>query len=148
MWLRALRVYLASAAVMNLVWETLHLPLYTIWTDGNFQQQAFAVLHCTGGDLLIATSALVIALLVVGDKRWPSARFFPVLGITVASGLAYTIFSEWLNVVVRSSWPYSAAMPVVPIFGIGVGLSPILQWLVVPSSSLMLARRLTSRPPG
>ena len=26
----ALRVYLACIAVMNLVWETLHLPLYTI----------------------------------------------------------------------------------------------------------------------
>jgi len=27
---------------MNLVWEALHLPLYTIWTDGNFQEQGFA----------------------------------------------------------------------------------------------------------
>ena len=118
------------------------------FADGNFRQQAFAVLHCTGGDVLITASALVIALLVVGDKRWPSARFFPVLAFTVASGLAYTIFSEWLNVVVRASWAYSAAMPVVPIFGISVGLSPILQWLVVPPSSLLLARRFTSRSPG
>jgi hypothetical protein len=141
MWLRALRVYLASVAAMNLTWEILHLPLYTIWRSGTLQSQAFAVLHCTAGDLLTATCALILALLVAGDRAWPHARFLAVLAVTVGLGVAYTIFSEWLNVVVRASWAYSTAMPIVPIFGLRIGLSPILQWLVVPSASLMLARR-------
>jgi hypothetical protein len=146
MWLRAMRIHLASIASMNLAWETLHLPLYTIWADGTPRSQALAVLHCTGGDVLIATSALVLGLLLAGDKTWPRTRFFPVLALTVGAGLAYTIFSEWLNVVVRASWAYSAAMPVIPIFGLRIGLSPVLQWLVVPTAALLLARRLTQRP--
>jgi hypothetical protein len=147
-WLRALRVYLASIAAMNLVWEALHLPLYTIWSSGPLRSQAFAVIHCTAGDVLIAISALMLALLLAGDKKWPATRFFPVLAATVASGLAYTIFSEWLNVVVRASWAYSAAMPVIPIFGLRIGLSPILQWLAVPTTALILARRLAAGSPS
>jgi len=42
-----------------------------------------------------------------------------------------TILSEWLNVEIRRTWSYAAAMPVVP--WLGTGLAPLLQWLVVPS---------------
>jgi hypothetical protein len=31
--------------------EAAHLPLYTIWTDGTIRDNAFAVLHCTMGDV-------------------------------------------------------------------------------------------------
>ena len=46
-------------------------------------------------------------------------------------GASYTILSEWLNVEIRRTWSYAAAMPVVP--WLGTGLAPLLQWLVVPS---------------
>ena len=60
--------------------------------------------------------------------------------LAVAFGIAYTIYSEWLNTTVRQSWAHSPLMPVLPL--IGTGLSPILQWLVVPSLALTLATRL------
>jgi hypothetical protein len=143
MWLRALRVYLVSAAAINLAWETLHLPLYTIWQSGTLRTQAFAVVHCTIGDLLIALSALVLALLVAGDRAWPDRRFRSVALLAIVFGLAYTIFSEWLNVVVRASWAYSPLMPVVTLFGLRVGLSPLLQWLVIPALAFMITKRLS-----
>ena len=52
-WLRAFKVYFGVITIGNLAWETLQLPLYTIWTTGTAQEQAFAVVHCTGGDLLM-----------------------------------------------------------------------------------------------
>ncbi len=55
-WLLALKAYLGVTAIANLAWETLHLPLYTIWTTGSPREQACAVLHCTKGDLRIARS--------------------------------------------------------------------------------------------
>ena len=109
-WLSTLRAYLAVSAAAHLVWEILQLPLYTIWTTGTARQMAFAVLHCTGGDVL--TAALLI-------------------------GVGYTIYSEWLNTGSRASWACSGLMPVVP--GLGTGLSPILQWLVVPTAALRVA---------
>jgi hypothetical protein len=113
LWLSGLRVYFGVVLAGNLLWEILHLPLYTIWAAGTLKERAFAVFHCTLGDLLIAMSVLTLALLLVGDPRWPQVRFWPTAILTIAFGLAYTAFSEWLNVVVRASWAYSEWMPIV-----------------------------------
>ena len=126
------------AAAANFAWEILQLPLYTIWSTGTLKQQAFAVIHCTGGDVLIAVAALTFALICVGNRNWPAQAHAQVLLVTLALSLGYTIFSEWLHVVVRSAWAYSPLMPVVPI--INTGLSPLLQWIVIPVVSLTLAR--------
>jgi hypothetical protein len=50
-------------------------------------------------------------------------------------GVGYTIFSEWLNIVVREAWAYRDIMPVIPI--IDAGLTPFLQWLVVPTAAYL-----------
>ena len=138
-WLRALKVYLVVAVVANLAWEILQLPLYSIWMTGTARKMVFAVIHCTGGDVLIALSALTVALVFVGTKRWPAENYERVLLITLALGIGYTIFSEWLNIVVRASWAYSELMPVVPI--VRIGLAPLLQWILIPTIALSLARR-------
>jgi hypothetical protein len=137
-WLGALRRYLVFVLLANFVWEVLQLPLYTLWREGTPGEIAFAVVHCTGGDLLIALSSLAAALVVTGRPAWPRERFWPVAGVALAIGVGYTIFSEWLNLVVRASWAYSELMPVVPPFG--TGLSPLLQWIVIPLAGLWWAR--------
>jgi len=59
--------------------------------------------------------------------------------LTVMVGVAYTIYSEWLNTTIRQGWAYSPMMPVLP--PLGTGLSPLLQWLIVPSLALSVATR-------
>jgi hypothetical protein len=142
-WLRGIRVYLGSIALGNFVWEVLQLPLYTIWDTDTLRAQAFAVAHCVLGDVLIALSALVLALLLAGDAFWPGRRFRRVAILTLVLGIAYTIFSEWLNVVVRASWAYSERMPVIPVFGFRLGLAPLLQWVVVPLAAFAAVARGT-----
>ena len=144
-WLRGLKVYLAVAPVANLAWEILQLPLYSIWTTGTARKMAFAVIHCTGGDVLIALSALTLALVFVGTKRWPADATAGSV-VTLALGVGYTIFSEWLNIVVRAGWAYSDLMPVVPI--INIGLAPLLQWILIPLLALSLARKAALEPEG
>ena len=141
-WLSAIRRYLAVTVAGHLVWEALHVPLYGIWEEGNTAEIAFAVVHCTGGDLLIALTSLVGALMLAGSPRWPARRFHVVAALTIAFGVLYTIYSEWLNVSVRGSWSYSARMPILPL--LGTGLSPLLQWIVVPGAALV-ATRLSDR---
>lgn len=138
-WLAALRAYLAVTLALSLVWETVQLPLYTIWNEGAAGSQAFAVLHCTAGDVLIALAVLAGALVVVGDTSWPTHQAGRVAITAMVAGLAYTVFSEWLNVEVRRSWAYSDLMPILSPFG--TGLSPLLQWLVVPAAALWAAHR-------
>jgi hypothetical protein len=142
-WLTALRWYLVAIAVGNLVWEFVQLPLYTIWKTGSTGDIVFAAVHCTGGDILIATASLVLALLFCG-AGWPTARraYRRVAALTIVLGLAYTIISEWLNVVVRKSWAYSELMPIVPV--VEAGLSPLLQWIVLPLAAFWWAARRLS----
>lgn len=138
-WLTFLRRYVVAIAVGNLVWEFAQLSLYTIWHEGTPREIVFAAVHCTGGDLLIASTALLGALVMAGDRRWPHARFRLVAVLAVASGLAYTVFSEWLNTEIRGTWAYTGWMPTLPL--IGSGLAPFAQWLLVPSLALWWARR-------
>ena len=143
-WLSAYRIYLGSSAIGHLIWEILQLPLYTIWT-AQFRDQVFAVLHCTLGDILIALSALVAALIAAANPIWPRDRFWRVAAVTILFGTGYTIFSEWLNVVVRASWAYSEWMPVVSVFGLHIGLSPLFQWLVIPATAFIITRKAMVR---
>jgi hypothetical protein len=132
--------YVIASFCGHLVWETLQLPLYTVWYEGGAWQIAFAVVHCTIGDVLIAVSALALALLLFG-LAWPRSRseYQSYAAAVVVLGLAYTVYSEWLNVNVRGTWSYSAWMPRIP--PLGTGLSPLMQWIVVPACAVRWAFR-------
>lgn len=100
---------------------------------------AQAVLHCTLGDVLIGTVALVAALAVAGSPAWPNEN---VVGVTVAIVIVavnYTAYSEYVNTSVRKSWAYTEWMPTLP--WLGTGLAPLAQWVVVPVLALAWASR-------
>ncbi len=137
-WLAAFRRHLGAVAAGNLAWEFAHLPLYTLWRTGTPGEIASAALHCTLGDVLIAACSLVVALLVLGSPEWPRRRFAPVAFAAIAVGLGYTVFSEAANLA-RGAWAYSELMPTLP--WLGTGLSPMAQWLLIPTASLAWACR-------
>ena len=143
-WLSAIRRYLVVIALGNLTWEFAHMPLYTLWQTGTAAEVVFAAVHCTGGDILIATMSLVLALLIGGRPAWPRESFLPVAAMTVILGLGYTVFSEWLNIEIRRSWSYSDLMPTLP--WLGTGLTPLAQWLVIPGLGFWHIRRSVLKP--
>jgi hypothetical protein len=122
--------YVVVATLGHALWEVGQLPLYTLWSDAPPDVNFLAAAHCTGGDVLITVSALSIAAVLNRMCRKPLFDRRMVL-VTVALGIAYTIFSEWLNIEIWRSWAYAPAMPVLP--GLGTGLAPLLQWAIVPS---------------
>jgi len=139
-WLLVLRRYLLAMAVGNLAWEFAHMPLYTLWQTGAATEIAFAAFHCTGGDVLIALSALAAALLLFATGEWPEVGYRKVAAAAIVLSVTYTVASEWLNVGLRQTWAYGELMPVIPV--IDVGLSPIAQWIVLPSLAFWWAGRL------
>jgi hypothetical protein len=143
LWLVVLSRYLGMTGIGHFIWEILQLPLYTLWAEGTVSEIVFAVIHCTGGDILIALASLTVALIIVGNPGWPLARFREVAAMTMVFGVAYTLYSEWFNVSVRASWAYSPMMPTIPFFG--AGLTPTLQWVVVPFAALAVAHRAVRR---
>ena len=124
---------------LSLVWEIAQTPLYADRASG-WIYLVGSRLHCSLGDILILLGAYELTALVLRDRRWPSspgwfgAPFFTLLGV------GYTVWSEWFNVHVARAWGYASAMPTVW----GIGLAPLLQWLVIPPIvALLVGRRLT-----
>jgi len=137
-WLVALRRYLPFVAGADLVWEIAQLPLYSIWATGDARELVVVVAHCTGGDVLIASTALPVGLLVAGNRRWPADGYWRVAALATALGLAYTLLSKRLNLV-AGKWAYSELMSVVPL--VNAGLSPLAQWIAIPAVGFWFARR-------
>lgn len=145
-WRLICRRYLPALGAFNLLWELVQLPLYTLWTEAPAADIAFAVMHCTAGDLLIGAGALFAALITTRAGVLREWRWLRIGAVAVVFGLGYTAFSEWMNAVANANWAYSEWMPVLPV--VPIGLSPLLQWVLLPPAALALSRRLTFQTPS
>ncbi len=118
----------ALAFALNLVWEIGHARLYTLWADSDRINIAWSLLHCSLGDVAIALAAFALAGIALRRADWPVFR--PIFGsvIVVIGSMAFTAWSEWYNVYQAGNWAYTANMPMI----LGIGLSPLLQWLILP----------------
>lgn len=134
---RNVAAWTGFALVLNLAWEIAQLPLYNLFSSGTLQENAFAIVHCTLGDVLIAASCYVAAAAATHRSDWPVTR--PLLGgaVAVLAGLGYTAASEWWNVHYSGNWSYAPAMPLL----LGIGLAPLLQWLVIPALGIVWLRK-------
>lgn len=133
-----LRRHLPRLTLCSLVWEIAQQPFYTLWTESTPAQIVYGVAHCTAGDAMIGTAALVLALILVraGEPaEWPGMR---INLLTILLALAYTVASEHINLA-RGNWAYSSWMPLLP--WIGTGLVPLAQWIVVPFVAWRWANR-------
>lgn len=126
---------------LHLLWEIGQLPFYTVWEEANAWRIALYVTHCVLGDVMIATLAYLAVALAWRQADWPRQRPWTGGIMLVVLGLGYTVFSEWYNVYRAGAWAYVESMPRI----LGIGLTPLLQWLVVPIAMLMLVRRARVR---
>ena len=74
---------------------------------------------------------------VIGTRQWLRQPRATTTGIYLGLGVLITILFEFVNVQVLHRWSYGVAMPIVA----GIGLLPIVQWLVLPPLVLWSARR-------
>ena len=118
----------ALAFVLNLTWEIAHVRLYTIWAEADGMGVARSLLHCSLGDVLIALAMFALADLVLRRADWPASRPWTGGVIVVIGAMTFTAWSEWYNVYSAGSWGYTVNMPMI----FGIGLSPLLQWLILP----------------
>ena len=86
----AARTATISGSVRIAAFRSGNLPLFI------FSKQAFAVIHCTMGDAMIARLSLLNALAVFGRTGWPGNSARPVWIAVVTLGIGYTIYSELL----------------------------------------------------
>lgn len=122
---------------LHFVWEMWQVPLYVGMSDSDHWS---AVLQCTLatiGDGFIALIAYSISAFIARDKYWLHKGSASIWAVFIISGLAITVFLEVFATNVYGRWQYSELMPIVPV--INVGLSPLLQWLIIPPITIWIS---------
>jgi hypothetical protein len=111
----------------NFVWEMVQHNLFLPMQSMPFWRATAWCARATAGDIVITTIAFSAAAMS-GGLHWPliRRRLSPAL-IFLAVGILITIGYE-IYAVSTGRWTYARQMP--QLFGIG--LSPLLQWIVVP----------------
>ena len=120
------------ALLLSLPWEFGQMWLYAGASEMSHLLGIQICLAATLGDAVIMLIAFWIVAAIARSQRWVCAPKTSQVAGFVLIGLAITIAVE--IVATRSdgafSWRYTEAMLVTPM--LGIGLAPLLMWLVVP----------------
>jgi len=125
---------------LHFVWEFIQVPTSTGMTEMNHWRGIKLSLWATFGDVGFALTAYWTARLVARSRGWILRPTRVPFMVFVAVGIGLTIGFEFYHTNISLRWTYSDLMPLVPPFG--TGLSPLLQWLVLPPLVVWLTGRL------
>lgn len=133
------------ALLFNFAWEILQAPLYEGMADMPHAQVTKACLQATAGDALIMLLAYSVVACAARSRRWIVKANGRQLALFIAIGVSITAAIEllatrgyWIG-----NWTYLSTMPLVP--GTGIGLAPMLQWVVLPLLTVWFVRRQLAR---
>jgi hypothetical protein len=131
----------AVAVLVNYPWELGQAPLYVEMDD-----LRVALWHCFIAAL--GDGVLVLAIFVAGAMVFRRADWFvrPGLrgyGVMLAAGLVIGVLVEWLGLHFLRRWAYAPRMPLIP--GLGIGLVPVAQMLLLPPLVFRIVAALRRR---
>lgn len=128
--------------LLNYPWELMQAPLYQGMPDAAHWDSIKVCTRATLGDGVIMLLAYWGAAILIRDRRWiATPRLAPILTM-IGIGVAITVLLERLAIVSdRPSWGwrYAETMPMVPL--IGIGLAPLLQWVILPLLLVWFVKR-------
>ena len=129
------------ALLLNYPWEFLQVPLFESMPEARHWD---AILTCTRaalGDAVITLISYWCVSMAARSRNWIMSPNTSRIMMFAGTGVLITIVIErlalagmWLG-----GWQYSSLMPIVP--GVEVGLSPVLQWIVLPPIVVWFSRR-------
>ena len=135
---RALAIGLVAYA-LHFAWEMAQGGLFEGMTRLPFWSATAWCARAAGWDMVISFASYAAASVASRDVVWPRKLRAVPLAIYLVTGIAITIAIErWA--VDAGRWNYASEMPVIG----GIGLSPLLQWIVVPIAIVAFVR-LVSR---
>ena len=125
------------AFALHLIWEKLHIPLYT-----NYEALGTGwklAIWATCGDVLYTVLIALAVAALFGRLDWFVGASLRQYAFAAALGLGVALFVEYKALYLHT-WGYDAAMPIIPV--LHVGLSPILQMLILTPLALLIAGAL------
>ena len=125
--------------LLNLLWEAIQAPLFVFDQQSSTFLLTGCLLFCSGVDAFMTLTSYCALSVVARSRYWFLARRLSHWVSFVGIGLVLALASEYTAIHYRNLWQYSERMPVVP--GLDIGLTPILQWLILPPVVLVLLTR-------
>lgn len=130
-----------SVAALHFVWEMTQGAWYEGMNELPFARALALCSRATVGDVIITAIAFMAAAALTRSRQWPfgekavsgSAAF-------LATGLAITIAYE-IYALSTGRWTYGHRMPLI----LGLGLLPLLQWILLPPIEIALLRLIWLR---
>lgn len=125
------RIFL-FAFPLHFFWELLQSPAYTF---NSAPMAGFwpCLLYCTSVDVLITLGIFWVIALAFKNRYWFGKPSAPQIAFFLSLSVLSSVIAEYINVFVQQDWAYAPAMPLI----FGIGLLPILQWLVIPAILLI-----------
>jgi chromate transport protein ChrA len=126
-----------AAFILNLVWELAHGSLYK-----GFQYDLGHIAFCalaSVADMFMVLILLFAFGLIYKNVLWiEPVRFDRSLVLILVGGVGAILAEMWHTS--RGDWSYADAMPLIPI--VEVGLSPVLQFTILPLIIFVLTKKL------
>lgn len=126
-----------TAFILNFIWEVAQGPLYE-----NFQYDWKHISFCALASVADMFMVLVLFFgfsLIYKNVFWISHWNTNQVATLVLVGGVGAILSERWHIT-QGDWAYAESMPVIPV--IEVGLSPVLQFAILPLIIFLLSRKL------
>jgi len=124
--------------LLHFVWEFIQAPTYTDMATMAHWDGIKLCTSATIGDVGFALTAFWTTSVLSKSRAWLENVVLWQALCFVAVGIALTVGFEYYYTNISLRWTYSELMPLVPPFG--TGLSPLLQWLIIPPLVLWFTR--------
>ncbi len=125
--------------LLHFQWELFQLPLFSGFNNVNYYDVIFHCTKATFGDVIIAIVAFFLASIFVRSRRWILEKNSTARGVFLFTGILITIGFEVLATGPLNRWEYAETMPIIPVLGVGV--SPVAQWIFIPMLVVWFSQR-------
>lgn len=144
--MKMLLLYFGGSFLLHLLWENAQMPLFEGY--GSFTEHFWICLVATAtGDMIFMAVIYLSLALAHNNVLWvsdpKSYRYHATWVLPVIVGTLLAVSYELWAVMHKAHWYEYGSMPIIPI--VEVGLTPVLQMIVVPLVTLLLCRWLLKR---
>ena len=125
------------AYVFNLVWEYLHYPLYICDLS-----QIFCAFYASFIDALIVLGIFFAGSFIFNELFWIEKLNKRKITILLVGSFVIAYIIE-LRALYEEKWAYAVSMPIIPF--VDVGLSPILQMMILPLLIFIITKNILKK---
>ena len=125
--------------LLNFVWEVTQAPLYALTGLGTRDLVPFIAIRwwVSFGDAFTIFVAYLVISAIFRNERWIAKKIVAPWAVFLLGLMVWQAGIEYFSVYIWHRWAYGILMPTI----LGIGISPLLQMLIVPPIAIFLSRK-------